>query len=74
VLFLAITQGPHHHIRFVDSDETTLTGAATSFVGFHAWFTQEFGLKIAPAEFDRENWETPRKIVADLESRMRVNV
>ena len=35
---------------------------------------EEFGLKISPAEFERENWETPRKIIADLESRMRVNV
>ena len=34
----------------------------------------EFGLKISPAEFERENWRTPRKIIADLESRMRVNV
>ena len=34
----------------------------------------EFGLKISPAEFERENWGTPRKIIADLESRMRVNV
>jgi D-alanine--poly(phosphoribitol) ligase subunit 2 len=35
---------------------------------------EEFGLKISPAEFERENWETPHKIIADLESRMRVNV
>jgi len=35
---------------------------------------EEFGLKISPAEFERENWATPRKIIADLESRMRVNV
>ena len=34
---------------------------------------EEFGLKISPAEFERENWETPRKIIADLENRMRVN-
>jgi D-alanine--poly(phosphoribitol) ligase subunit 2 len=33
---------------------------------------EEFGLKISPAEFERENWETPRKIIADLESRMQV--
>ena len=33
---------------------------------------EKFGLKISPAEFERENWETPRKIIADLESRMRV--
>jgi D-alanine--poly(phosphoribitol) ligase subunit 2 len=35
---------------------------------------EEFGLKISPAEFERENWETPRKIIADLESRMQVKV
>ena len=34
---------------------------------------EEFGLKISPAEFERGNWETPRKIIADLESRMRMN-
>jgi D-alanine--poly(phosphoribitol) ligase subunit 2 len=34
---------------------------------------EEFGLKISPAEFERQNWETPRKIIADLERRMRVN-
>ena len=35
---------------------------------------EEFGLKISPAEFERENWGTPRRIIADLEKRMRVNV
>jgi len=30
---------------------------------------EEFGLKISPAEFERENWSTPRKIIADLERR-----
>jgi D-alanine--poly(phosphoribitol) ligase subunit 2 len=34
---------------------------------------EEFSLKISPAEFERENWGTPRKIIADLESRMLVN-
>lgn len=34
---------------------------------------QTFGLKISPAEFEREQWETPRKIIADLQSRMRGN-
>ena len=33
---------------------------------------EEFGLKISPAEFDRENWRTPLKIIRDLESRMQV--
>jgi len=35
---------------------------------------EEFGLKISPAEFERENWGTPLKIIADLESRQQVNV
>jgi D-alanine--poly(phosphoribitol) ligase subunit 2 len=35
---------------------------------------EELGLKISPAEFERENWETPSKIIVDLENRMRVNV
>jgi D-alanine--poly(phosphoribitol) ligase subunit 2 len=35
---------------------------------------EEFGLKISPAEFERENWATPGKIIADLEGRMQVNV
>ena len=34
---------------------------------------EELGLKISPSEFERENWGTPRKIIADLESRARVN-
>jgi D-alanine--poly(phosphoribitol) ligase subunit 2 len=33
---------------------------------------EEFGLKISPAEFERETWGTPRRIIADLENRMRV--
>ena len=35
---------------------------------------EEFGLKISPAEFERENWATPLKIITDLESRAQVNV
>jgi D-alanine--poly(phosphoribitol) ligase subunit 2 len=33
---------------------------------------EEFGLKVSPAEFERENWATPRKIIADLENRTQV--
>jgi D-alanine--poly(phosphoribitol) ligase subunit 2 len=32
----------------------------------------EFGLEISPAEFERENWATPRKIVADIQHRLQV--
>ena len=35
---------------------------------------EEFGLKVSPSEFERENWGTPRKIIADLESRAQVTV
>src|SRR5438132_13934751 len=33
---------------------------------------EEFGLKISAAEFERENWGTPRRIIADLEKRTRL--
>lgn len=35
---------------------------------------EEFGLKISPAEFERESWATPSRIIADLESRAQVHV
>lgn len=31
---------------------------------------EEFGLKVSPAEFEREKWQTPRKIIADIEQRL----
>jgi D-alanine--poly(phosphoribitol) ligase subunit 2 len=31
---------------------------------------QQFGVKISPAEFEREQWATPRKLIADLERRL----
>jgi D-alanine--poly(phosphoribitol) ligase subunit 2 len=31
----------------------------------------EFGLHVSPAELDRQTWATPRKIVADIEHRLR---
>jgi D-alanine--poly(phosphoribitol) ligase subunit 2 len=33
---------------------------------------QELGLKISPAEFERDRWRTPRAVIADLEQRMRM--
>ena len=33
---------------------------------------EEFGLKISPAEFEREHWRTPRAVIADLQQRMRL--
>ena len=34
-----------------------------------ARLSEEFGLDISPAEFEREDWATPAKIVADIERR-----
>jgi len=31
---------------------------------------EEFGIKVSPAEFERESWRTPRKIIADLQHRL----
>ena len=31
---------------------------------------EEFGLKISPAEFERECWHTPRAVIADLQHRL----
>jgi len=33
---------------------------------------EEFGLRISPAEFERERWRTPRAVIADLVQRMRM--
>jgi D-alanine--poly(phosphoribitol) ligase subunit 2 len=33
-------------------------------------FSQKFGVEIAPAEFERDHWATPSKIVAYMESRV----
>ena len=32
--------------------------------------TEEFGVDISPAEFDRDKWATPRLIIADIETRL----
>ena len=32
--------------------------------------SQEFGLEISPAEFDRDEWSTPQRIVQDVEARL----
>ena len=31
---------------------------------------EEFGVKVSPAEFEREMWRTPRKVIADIEHRL----
>lgn len=32
--------------------------------------SEEFGIEISPAEFEREKWATPRLIIADVEQRL----
>ena len=32
--------------------------------------SQEFGVDISPAEFERDKWATPRLIIADVEQRI----
>ena len=33
-------------------------------------FGQELGVEISPAEFERESWATPRKLVEDVLRRL----
>ena len=33
-------------------------------------FSSEFGVEISPAEFDREDWATPRKIISYMERKL----
>ncbi len=33
-------------------------------------FSEEFGVDISPAEFEREDWATPAEIVEDMEKRI----
>jgi D-alanine--poly(phosphoribitol) ligase subunit 2 len=39
-------------------------------VGLIVAFSTEFGVEISPAELDREDWATPRKIVTYMERRL----
>jgi D-alanine--poly(phosphoribitol) ligase subunit 2 len=32
---------------------------------------EKFGIEISPAEFEREQWATPRKIIAYMEGRVK---
>lgn len=36
-----------------------------------AAFAEQLGVDISPADFDREAWGTPRRLIADIERRMR---
>ena len=52
---------PLYDLQILDSLKTVQLIVAIS---------QEFGLDISPAEFERERWATPRKVVADIENRI----
>jgi D-alanine--poly(phosphoribitol) ligase subunit 2 len=52
---------PLYGLQILDSMKTVQLIAA---------FSQEFGIDISPAEFERERWATPRKIIADIENRI----
>ena len=32
---------------------------------------EEFGIHVSPAEFERQMWATPRKIIADIRRRLK---
>lgn len=43
---------------------------STKTVELMVMIEEEFGVRVSPAEFERENWKTPRKIIADIERRI----
>jgi D-alanine--poly(phosphoribitol) ligase subunit 2 len=49
-------------------DEHLLDSLAT--VGLMAAFSRDFGIEMSPSEFEREQWATPRMIVAFVENRV----
>jgi len=43
---------------------------STKTVELMIMIEQEFGVRVSPAEFERESWKTPRKIIADIKRRI----
>ena len=43
---------------------------STKTVELMIMIEQEFGVRVSPAEFERESWKTPRKIIADIKRRL----
>jgi len=43
---------------------------STKTVELMVMIEDEFGVRVSPAEFERENWKTPRKIIADIKRRI----
>lgn len=52
---------PLYDLQVLDSMRTVRLIVAIS---------EEFGIDITPAELEREQWATPRKLVADIENRL----
>ncbi|HEY0790123.1 MAG TPA: D-alanine--poly(phosphoribitol) ligase subunit DltC [Chthoniobacterales bacterium] len=52
---------PLYDLQVLDSMRTVRLIVAIS---------EEFGINITPAELEREQWATPRKLVADIENRL----
>lgn len=65
---VAETDEVRHDLDMRLYDEHILDSLAT--VGLMAAFSHEFGIEMSPSEFEREQWATPRKIVAFVESRI----
>jgi D-alanine--poly(phosphoribitol) ligase subunit 2 len=65
---LAETDEVRHDLDVRLYDEHLLDSLAT--VGLMAAFAGEFGIDVAPSELEREQWATPRKIVAFVEHRV----
>jgi D-alanine--poly(phosphoribitol) ligase subunit 2 len=43
---------------------------STKTVELMVMIEEEFGVRVSPAGFERENWKTPRKIIADIKRRI----
>lgn len=53
------------NLRLFDEGLVDSLGAVTLI----ARLSEEFGVDISPAEFDRDTWATPALVVADMEAR-----
>ena len=52
---------PLYDLQVLDSLKTVRLMVAIS---------QEFGIEISPAEFEPQRWATPRKLIADIETKL----
>lgn len=66
----AVTRTPEvHHDLDLELFEFGLLDSL-GVVELMVLLADELGLELSPAEFDRDEWATPRKIVAFVESRL----